>query len=199
MDYDYQKLSSGFVTVLMLGVGIYQTYLQRRQVQLMTVAPKSKKASMKPVYWPTLVIVTFGIAIAWTPFFLPQTADEHPLMSWGPLGSRNTLGVVANGRAVWSKRDDFRLAGVMFHYSGAQDKYDVSGLSKSRLYDIEHGSFPIVIQPTANFLDENHRGLSGTTYLLLLVPQQIGMSQFETIHEAQRLGVIVLDGGEGPP
>src|ERR1700694_5451362 len=132
MDYDYQKLSSGFVTVLMLGMGIYQTYLQRRQVQLMTVAPKSKQASMKPIYWPTLVIVAFGIAIAWTPFFLPQTADEHPLMSWGPLGNRNTLGVVANGRAVWSKRDDFRLGGVMFHDSGAQDKYDVSGLSKSR-------------------------------------------------------------------
>ena len=199
----YQKLASTLATVVMILLAAIQAWYQRRQVQLMLKSSKSRLAAIKAPLWsaygPLLLTVAVGTAIAWSPFFLPRSDQEPPLLSWGPLGNKNILGVIANGRAVWSKRDDFRLAGVMFHYSGTLDRYDVSGLSKSQLYDIEQGYVLIMISPTSGFLDENHRGIAGTTYLLLLVPNRISMSQFETIHQAQRLGVVVLGGGEGPP
>jgi hypothetical protein len=201
---DYQKLASAIGSVLIIAMGIYQTYLQRATVQLMKTTPKNRQADIRPVYWPLAVMVVLGIAIAWLPVFLSASSAQPKtyLLAWGwNQRDPNHQGWIrADGRALFDRHSKFRIAGVCFHYLGLGDPKDTSTLSKSDLYDITQDDVNIVIPYTATFITEWHQAhINGTNYILLLVPMGIKMNQFETLHEAEALGVQMIGQGSGPP
>lgn len=88
---------------------------------------------------------------------------------------------------------------MCFHNFGTGDPDDITALQKSVLYDIRDEETTISIPLDNTFQEEVKRGLSGTNYRLLLVPNSVSMSQFSTLHEAYGLGIRVLGTGGGPP
>jgi hypothetical protein len=201
--FDLQTICSLVGTALMLAMGSYQTYLQYTSVKLMKATTKNKRADIKPKYWPLVAMTLVGVAIAWIPTLLPsQDVPTNYVRAWGwDAQDPNHKGsVLADGRALFSKHSKFRLAAVCFHYFGLGDPKDATNLSKSGLYDILQADIPIIIPYNDTFLAEwKQENKSGTNYYLLLVPIGIKMNQFDTIHEAEALGVQLIGQGSGPP
>jgi len=177
----------------------------------MTGLPKSRKAEIKPVYWPLISVAVIGITVSWLPVVFSKDVDlsQKYMERWGmtpkpnadPKGdfAHNMIGTVtADGRLLQSRRGKYQLAAVAFDYFGTQDVKDTPDLSKSSLYDIQDGDVQIAIPFSDSLIADKQQGKTGTNFMLLLVPKGIGINQFNTIHEAEALGVKVLAQGAGP-
>jgi hypothetical protein len=125
------------------------------------------------------------------------------IKSWGggefktPQEGHSILLIDGNG--ILSYQNDFKIAGVAFHYSGATDVKDVSALNKTNLYDIGPNDITMVVEWNQAFLDEMAHGVHGTSYMALLVPNTVRMDEFSTIRQAEAMGVKVIGRVAGPP
>ena len=198
---DYQSLFSSIATVVMVAAAIYQSVLMRRQLQMMT--PKSKQKQVKTPYWPLIVICVAGIGIAWTPVWFNTTNQNQyqaSLLAWGLNPQNQQTGFIrVDSRRFLSQRKGFRLAAACFHYYGIGDAKDSPNISKSALYDIVDQPYLDITIPFNQQFEEERKKGHGSNYALLLVPNGVKMDQFSTIHEAEALGVKMIDTGAGSP
>jgi hypothetical protein len=144
---------------------------------------------------------------------IPYAEYQSPLntmgamQSWGG-GQFNKIGqpgqtgqsvIKVDGNAIVSYQSDFKVAGLVLHYSGKTDLKDVSELTKTGLYDIAPNEIIMIVDLNQTFLDEMAHGISGTNYIAILVPNDVRLDQFATIRQAEAMGVKVIGRASGPP
>lgn len=214
MDYRFWIPVLG--TLAQIIIGLWSVKLQLQTQQEVRTRAERRRGSKFPwyrAYWPILAMAACMIG-TWVPYFSSQGIVISPpyLTTWGPVtpdgfspgqnvpvDQFKAVKEIADGRLLMSARKRSRLAGVCFHYSGLGDQDDVTDLQKSQLYDIRDGDVLITIPLGPKFMEELKGGSRGTLYRLLLVPSNVAMSQFSSLHEAYRLGVQVIGQGGGPP
>ena len=205
MDYQFWtpltvSLILGVISLLQLIFTYQQCQLQK--AQLLSISGKKGKTIVPASSpWRSYGLVGLTVLLAatsWIPFFLDVNFIEpiilqNSVVGWGmPLGvNSNTTGMVVDGLKLTRYSSQYRIAGVAFHASGLKDGFDVNSLQKSSLYDIIEGQTRVIIQLDKQFLDELHSGVSGTNYVLVLLPKSINMNQFSTLHEAKALGAKI--------
>jgi hypothetical protein len=107
--------------------------------------------------------------------------------------------VKADGRLLQKYAKKYRVSAIAFHSFPPKDPYDAGGLQKSLLYDIRNADILIPIPFDAAFRDRLKHGAIQTNYGLLLVPNGVEMSDFDTTRQAANAGVKVLATHSGPP
>ena len=165
-------------------------------------------------YWPLSCMALMLIG-TWVPYFLPKPKPQFTgtgaLLYWGQ-GSSDTFGqpwptpgqapnvrVTVDGHLIDDFKDGYRVGAIAFHASGATAAEDVRELEKSSLFDIHPEPMDIRIFLSVHFMDLFTSGLRGTNYRAVLVPNGVRMEDFQTLHEAYKLGVIDIGHGGGPP
>jgi hypothetical protein len=171
-------------------------------------------------YWPIVAMLLLTI-LTWSAVVYDIYDRHHPrlklspvsgaalLTGWGITGTPGAswpipgltpqVYMVINGRLLSSFEQTHHVAGVAFHQFGISDPDNVRDLQKSELHDIRDEDIRIDAILNASFMDEFSRGARGTTYKALLIPNGIRMEDFQTLHEAYRMGVVEIGHGGGPP
>ncbi len=107
--------------------------------------------------------------------------------------------VAVDGRRLISSSPRYKVAAVCYLYTGLVDVLDLDELQKSVTYDIRNERMNIGIPLNDKFTKKIKEGMTGTIYVILLVPAQIRTDQFTTLRQAYALGVKKIQAVRGPP
>jgi len=194
-----------WIPVVTLGVAIYGTVLQRRQVQLMSAVKPYKRDTAQPVWWRSPIITAMGLLVllAWVPLVIEIVTPkpQQPMIgvaSWGGLDlSQGTMPIIA---VMTQSNPDLKLMGIAYHYDGQTDFTDVKALQKSALYDVRQGAETVLIKADTDFVNEVMSGKHvRTNYILMTIPAKLEQPQFSTLRQAFAMGAQVVWTGVGPP
>lgn len=192
-------------TLLLIGIGLWQVRIMKTQ-QPMPKGSKSSHAQWYRKYWPVLVMFLI-LPLNWIPYFLARSrgADapieymtyRGALIPGSPYASNPFLRVDTEGRFFKEYSGDHYLAAVAFRLRSGDAK-DARNLQKSASFDIRDETISMAIPLDIDFLNSIGKAI-GTNYALLIVPSKIQMDQFDTLRQAERLGVKVVEVRGGPP
>jgi hypothetical protein len=206
---DWRFVTQLIVTLLLGALTVHMQHKNNALVEAGLLATAKKKPVPKVgffrQYWPVMLMFLL-VAVNWIPHFLSPQAPTNYFQYWGmsPPGATSndpqTGGLIATDGGLFKKyHDDFKLAGVLFFALPGSDAYDDHGLQKSKPYEIRSETINIYIPWDATYRQQVAKGMRHTSYVLLLVPNNVDMSSFDTLHQAQALGVKVVGINGGPP
>jgi hypothetical protein len=118
----------------------------------------------------------------------------HPETLSGP----KSVHIILEGKRLLRFAKKYRLLGVCFH-SVVGDPMDSNPLSKGGLYEIRNERITLRIPWNQTFQEEVVRPLSGTNYVLLMIPKSVSAEQFNSVNQAIAVGAIVVETRAGPP
>jgi hypothetical protein len=134
-----------------------------------------------------------------------RPVDEDPtdinpiVVEWGVMEDARRIRVAVDGRRLISLSPRYKVAAVCYLYTGLVDVLDFDELQKSVAYDIRNERMNIGISLNDEFTKKIKEGMTGTIYLILLVPAQIRTDQFATLRQAYALGIKKIQAVRGPP
>jgi hypothetical protein len=174
---------ASIITILMF-FGIGPTAL-RRGVGGLMVRPTVRE---KWMFGFALTSLVFCALAFWMLAHQPQQPPNY-FLEWGNTASGTSVEgfVLVDPSGLQSFAKDYKLAAVEMHWNGLQDVLDTDDLQKSATFDIAQGAIQILIPVSPTFGTGN-----GDNFFLLLVPKAITTDQFQTLREAQNLGVKIL-------
>ncbi|MGA8212254.1 MAG: hypothetical protein WB799_01575 [Candidatus Sulfotelmatobacter sp.] len=177
-----------------------QNEIMREQGGAARVLANSRGSIKK--FWPMIVmaamlVLTWGAVgydvyhhTASIPEFDEPQAD--PLVSsWGLEGQ--ICDMTINGSALLPLRSDYKIAIGCFVFAGTEDILDAPNVQVSQLYDIR-GDQILVRVPFSEAYQKyrDAHGAMGSHIALLLIPNGIEPSQFQTLRQARQLKVRIL-------
>jgi hypothetical protein len=96
-------------------------------------------------------------------------------------------------------RKSYKVMAVCFFWDGLEDALDVKGISKSGLFDIDKGPIEIRIPWNEEYIRRVAHGERGSSLDLLLVPDNLSPTSFDSVREAVAHGAILVQKVGGPP
>jgi hypothetical protein len=209
MEIDWHFWVLLAITVVIGGLGLLMQNKQISLAEAQLLAAAKKKVAPKvgffKQYWPLVCMLVLATT-SWLPYLLSTHYPPIYMSNWGvwPLGLKiddpQIHGrVIADGGLLQKYHGDYKLAAVAFFHIASVDAYDEEGLQKSSLYEIRDEPIEIAIPWSDTFRKMVLQGDTGTNYVLLLIPKGVSMPDFETLHQAEALGVKIEAIYAGPP
>jgi len=179
---------------------IWQDYRKARGKSDMKVTFPAKR-------WMAMIALSLGplLALGINHYAQSPSQDipefdskESLIRASGGGGASKSCTMTVNGKVLQSRRAGYKLAIACFVWDRTQDILDARPIQVSGLYDIRNDNIRLLATWGDSFnqylIDRRPFTL---TIALLNVPNGVTISQFSSLREARRIGVLIPDTVEG--
>jgi hypothetical protein len=173
---------------ILICVGIVGFFASRRNRPMKSRAKRS-------FFWGIAIVITW-FAIGYDYYdrhhaILPEFDDGHekPVLFDSGMKAPDFCQVAVNGNLLMPYKDKYNVAFACYLWDGTQDQLDLPNLLISEVHDIGTGDLPMRVEFTPQFDWRFNHSEGMVNYMLMLVPKDLKVTQFQTLRQARALGV----------